>query len=352
MPSAVAAMVCAGCDVVLAAGGGESCAGCSTLVCDSCASCCQMCGVRVCQGCGSGCYACGDRVCDYCTNYCESCCDGAFCADCVSFCGFCDSYCCEDCGCSCDGGGDSRVHRYDYRPGCYRPKGNYPGEALLGVELEVGGGQDSIADVVDALDGREDHLFMKEDGSISGVEIVTHPMTLGWARTFPFAGLLGSLRAAGAYVTDGYGLHVHVSRNAFQRNGARSATRQMMWLLFIYRNVAGVETLARRRSDQWASFNKPEPGELARKAKSGPSGDNRYVAVNCNNARTFELRFFASTLQAGEFWAALEFADASVRYTSTFPACDVLRGRALTWPHFAEWVAQGDYPHLSAALSR
>jgi hypothetical protein len=192
---------------------------------------------------------------------------------------------------------------------------------------------------------------MKQDGSISGVEIVTHPMTLVWARQYPFAELLCSLRGAGCGVDDEYGLHIHVSRNAFQRDGKQSAAHQMMWLLFMYRNVAGLETLARRTSSRWASFKKPVSGELARKARS-IHNDDRYVAVNCNNKKTFELRFFKATLDEREFYAALEFADASVRYTRAITIQDVLRGKAITWRHFTAWVKRHNYQYLLAEISR
>lgn len=78
--------------------------------------------------------------------------------------------------------------------------------------------------------------------------------------------------------------------------------------------------------------------------------DNRYVAVNCNNAHTFELRFFASTLDKQEFYAALEFADASVRYTRAITIQDVLRGKALTWRHFTAWVRRRNYKNLLAEI--
>lgn len=276
------------------------------------------------------------------------------------FCTCCCEWRCTDCGeCTCYGDdedddcgpSDPRVHVWDYRPNTFRPKGDYPAQALLGVELEVAGDDYAIAEVVTGLDSAEDHLYMKQDGSISGVEIVTHPMTLAWARKYPFVELLTRLRGAGCAVDDGYGLHIHVSRNAFQRQGKQSASHQMMWLLFIYRNVPELEKLARRRSDRWASFRPPTRGELARKAKT-IQPDDRYVAVNCNNERTFELRFFASTLSEREFYAALEFADASVRYTRSISLRDVLRGKAITWRHFTAWVSRHNYRNLSAEISR
>jgi hypothetical protein len=72
--------------------------------------------------------------------------------------------------------------------------------------------------------------------------------------------------------------------------------------------------------------------------------------VNCNNEKTFELRFFASTLEEREFYAALEFADASVRYTSDIAIRDVLHGEAITWPHFVEWLQRNNYRHLADEL--
>ncbi|WP_147382337.1 amidoligase enzyme [Mycobacteroides abscessus] len=248
---------------------------------------------------------------------------------------------------------DTRVQAYSYRPRRYRPRGSYRAAPLMGVELEVGGDQHRIADVVADVDAGADHLYLKRDMSIDGVEIVTHPMTLTWARRFPFPEMLRRLER-GCFVDGGdkeYGLHVHVARNAFRRDGKQSAAHQMLWLLFMYRNSAELEKLARRKSDRWARFGQPMPGELARKAKVVECND-RYVAVNCNNKKTYELRFFKSTLNVQEFYAALEFADASVRYTRDVNVRDVLHGKAITWPHFAAWVAQRKYPNLLAEMNR
>lgn len=276
-------------------------------------------------------------------------------------CSSCDNYRCLDCGeCECwedhdDDDyrrSDSRVHSYDYRPHFWTPKGEFPMRPLMGVELEVHNDYnvDVIPDTVESIDPSASHLFVKEDGSLSsGLEIVSHPATLEWTRTYPWQDLLSQLQAEGCESPDGYGLHVHVSRNAFRRQGKRSPTHQLTWLLFLHRNPLELQALARRADDQWASFRKPPRGELLRKAHAhdGFGGGNRYVAVNCNNQRTYELRFFKSTLDYGEFMAAVEFADASVEYTRTLKTADILQGQALTWPHFTEWAERHEYPHLS-----
>lgn len=274
------------------------------------------------------------------------------------YCDYCGDRTCANCG-PCDEMTNDDdyydrhygVHSWDYKPSPYMPKGNYPTEPLMGVELEVGGRTRDISGVVTDIDPEESHLYMKEDGSISGVEIVTHPMTLAWSRTFPFNDLLRGLRNECCHVDDGYGLHVHVSRSAFRRAGKRSAPHQMAWLMFMYRNARELQLLARRQESRWAAFKTPRPGELRLKALSDGYRDDRYIAVNCNNARTYELRFFKSTLDETQFHAAIEFADASVEYTRTIKTADVLQGSALTWSDFETWVQGRFYPHLESELA-
>ena len=285
---------------------------------------------------------------------CDSCCD-RFCPHTdYSMCDECEEYRCESCGpCSCS---RYNIHEYSYAPSSYRPKGNYPQEVLMGVELEVGREVRDIAEVVNDFDPGETHLYLKKDGSIEGLEIVTHPMTLAWARDFGFDRLLDRLDTYGCEADYGYGLHVHVSRNAFRGNPQkRSTSHQMTWLMFMYRNTGPLIRLSRRDEsdlDEWASFRQPERGELRRKALPMPASYDRYSAVNCQNHRTYELRFFRSTLDSEEFWAALEFADASVEYTRHLRASDVLKNNALSWRSFTKWVDSHDYPNLSAQIRK
>lgn len=298
-------------------------------------------------------------------------CDG--CGECFDYQiegGYCEClyYNCDDCSpCTCssydsDDDDDERdrygIHSWDWRPHRFNSKGNYPQEVLMGVELEVGESKQSIANAVHSVDSPEYHLYLKHDSSICGAEIVTHPMTLRWARewvtdgggAFPkFELLLRQLRLAGCHTNENYGLHIHVSRNAFKvgPRKERSASHQMTWLLFIYRNAGYLEHLARRDPEEWGAFSAPGRGELKHKAEQVATRYPRYVAVNCNNEKTYELRFFAATLDDTEFWAALEFADAGVEYTRHLKAADILKGGALQWKSFVKWVNQHDYPNLS-----
>lgn len=291
--------------------------------------------------------------------YCDNCCDHIdtdF--DDYHYCDDCDTYTCDGCDHEPDYysgspyGSNGGVNSWDYKPD-YLPKG-MPGAPMFGVELEVGGRQRDIITAVHRTDDCESHLYMKEDGSISGVEIVTHPMTLAYAHEYPFRRLLADLRNNGAYSDDGYGLHVHVSRASFDAGKAsRSAAHQMAWLLFLYRNSEHLQALARRHESRWASFRRPNRGELKAKATMPGSGSDRYVAVNCLNQHTFELRFFQSTVDVVEFYAAIEFAAASVEYTRSVKAADILRGDGLRWSNFVEWIsARGDvYGNLLSEIA-
>lgn len=318
---------------------------------------CESCTRLLCEPCGDS-----ESECDICRpTYVGDCCD---CGDSLydhydySYCDECDERHCGGCDCECDDENE-HVHNYSWTPDRWNPKGDYPAAPLLGVELEVGGPADDIVSAVHAIDCREHHLYMKEDGSISGVEIVSHPATLEWVNEWNaggngWAGVLRHLQATRSVtVADGYGLHVHVSRNAFRRNGRRSAHHAMAWLMFIYRNADAMKDIARRTDNQWCAFTDQRPGELANKAKTDGYGGARYVAVNCNNSRTFELRFFAATLDVTEFMAALELATATVEYTRALRSADVLHGNALDWHVFASWVAGRDeYPNLAAEIAR
>lgn len=290
-----------------------------------------------------------------------------------TFCEYYEEWLCDSCGpCDCDScyeeRQDSRIHSYSYRPQ-FMPKGN-ASEVMMGVELEVGDDQEAIADVVESIDAYENHLYCKEDSSIDGAEIVTHPMTLAYAQQYPFDDMLAGLRGSRCYVNDGYGLHVHVARDSFRqrtlrlpqgiRNGSAlerqyrelrglaSPVHTMIWLMFIQRNAEALQKLARRTNDEWASFRRPQRGETRAKATGSRRWD-RYLAVNCNNRATFELRFFQATLSTREFYAALEFADASVRYTADLASADVLAG-ALSWERFTQWATEQGYKNLVAEI--
>lgn len=319
--------------------------------------------------------------------------------------------CCFECADCLDGISNNRnyagqIHSYSYKPRRFLSKGNFPDEVLMGVELEMGGIDAKIADRVYSVDNDESHLYCKSDCSIYGAEIVSHPMTLNYVKEWAgWSNLLEKLRedecytdkadcicGDGSYCRHEYGLHIHVSRNAFrqlkkrrvlpepiadnetyeqrigremremlrQQRDQQAINHQMIWLMFLERNsdkLAGDLGLARRDPSQYGPFKKSNLEELRAKSAEYPySMEGRYTAINCQNDKTYELRFFKSTVDTVEFYAALEFADASVEFTRTLNANDVLRNRGLEWSKFVEWTMAQEmggvvkYPNLISQM--
>lgn len=241
------------------------------------------------------------------------------------------------------------VHDYSYRPSpLWHRLPDEPNDHLyFGFELEVG--TDDPSDVAETLYngyGDSDNLlYCKSDSSVDGVEIVSHPMSHAYfSQAFPFA-MFRNIRGIEEVQPTGHGLHIHVSRRGF-----KSSAHIMRWLLLIYRNGDEVARLARRTSDQWAGFS--DGRRCGAKAKGSRNGD-RYVAVNAQNAATLEVRVFRSTWREQELRAAMDFMHASVTYARGLSSHDVIRGSALSWQSFREWVAEREqYANLTRELSR
>lgn len=281
----------------------------------------------------------GDEICESCYDdsyfRCESC-DEVYHTE-YGIDGFCDQ-------CHAERGGESdHIHGYSYKPS---PEFRGTGPLYLGLELEI-----ETSDVAESAEVAVNELgqvaYLKEDASIAeGFEIVTHPMSYEYAMNVFNWDALRALRESGAEVNEyDNGLHVHVSREAF--DGPAHTYR---WLKFIYRNESALTDLARRNSRHWAAFSDSERKRCKDAAKGDKFG-RRYSAVNTQPTATYELRFFASTLEAQEARAALAFAHASVEYARVITAHDVAAHNAWSWDAFRTWVvAQGIYPDLVSEM--
>jgi hypothetical protein len=254
----------------------------------------------------------------------------------------------DDCGNGCDDEDDALgdlLYSYEYKP---EPVFHGTGPLFLGPEIEIEampGDRRACAEI--ALHQLGNLGYLKEDESLDdGFEIVTHPMSYAYALAwFPWR-MLADLHRAGAVASSSCGLHVHVSRAGF--DGPCHAYR---WMKFVYRNQPHVIRLARRDSPGYAAFS-DEARRSVKDCVKGSRGDNRNVAINTNNDATYELRIFASSLDPGEVKAAFAFAHASIEYTRSLTAADILHRDGWTWPAFTDWVAQRPvYQPLSDKLA-
>lgn len=219
------------------------------------------------------------------------------------------------------------------------------GPLFLGTELELQTrtsvrNRDAINIVNDHLGAR---VMVKGDGSIEdyGFEMAMHPMDYDYmCEHFPARELFTDLKALGVRPHRSCGMHVHVSRKGF--SGAKHV---FLWQNLFYRNTDQMTVLSRRepeRLSRWASFERTYQRSYAKYFAKGAMGGERYSALNFCNAETVEIRIFASTLSAQQFFGALALADASVEYTRELDSRKVIKDKAWGFDAFKSYVSGVD----------
>lgn len=318
----------------------------------------QICGecadnANSCNDCGTLCRSRSDM---YSTGYgyvCESCYEN------YGVCEYCDSTFHYDNGpeCGCDDRHCANLHDYSYRPspnflrnaGELRTKGTL----FLGCELEVEnhGGEQLSEGVERAYSQSEDEqlFYLKADGSLShGFELVTHPMTLGYIRDEFGWEVCDSLSRMGyrSWEDDNCGFHIHLSRSAFV---SRSHLFKFVWL--VYANSEELIKFAGRHSTSYARFEPSELQTLTYKAHGGGQ-DTRYYALNTQNSRTIEMRFFKGSLNKETLTAYCEMADAMFHYAKSLTINDIANHNGISFRKFTDWSKKQDYPALNARIAR
>jgi hypothetical protein len=243
----------------------------------------------------------------------------------------------------------SQIHSYSYRPPL---KFHGDGPLFLGAEIEICSRNIQESANV-AGRGFKGIVYLKEDGSVSsGFEMVTHPMSFRyWMESFPWD-TFAALRESGAYEHSSCGIHVHAARDGFS-----GAAHQHRWLAFFDRNKTMIERVARRSGSSYAQFGQLTPSDKKRIAtKEIAPGEwrfQRYSAVNCNNRDTFEVRIFATSIDAETVKGSIAFVAASIEYTRQLKARDVMKSAGMQWDAFREWVdSRPEYAALSATMIR
>jgi len=261
---------------------------------------------------------------------------------------------------------DDSMHIRDHS---YKPEPVFYGDGprFMGWELETSMMGDRGANAERIITTADPYVYLKEDGSISnGFEIVSHPMSYGWAMdSFPWE-MFDTMKVNGMRPDATTGLHVHVSKEAF-----KSKAHLYRWMKFFYRNKHHVQSIARRDSEDWCRFTQRPAirgivNQLFDYPGQGAYGDveyidrygqrqffynERYVAINTQNPHTLEVRIFRSTDSVQEMKAALGFVDASVRYTEEIDSSHILTRDGWEWESFAGWLPT-EYAPLIAEIER
>jgi hypothetical protein len=149
------------------------------------------------------------------------------------------------------------LHYYSYTPDPLVFHGGTeaaPGVPFYGMEIEITCGDRNVMRWARTEFNKgyptDGLVYLKQDGSVQGMEAVTHPMTYPWALdNFPWD-VLPELKARGCTIRPSdNGIHVHVSRTGFD-----SDAHTLRWFKLLYRNQADVLRCARRETS-WARFS-------------------------------------------------------------------------------------------------
>lgn len=215
------------------------------------------------------------------------------------------------------------------------------GVRYFGVEIETAPKSEcslnGLVSEIAETTGNGDVFIMKQDGSVEGPEIVSVPATLAAHSDPDTMSWQETLKAARKY-GEGHsghncGMHVHVTRSTI----SQLTIGKLIVFINCEENRLFVETMAQR------SFNCYCAAKAGKKVTSGRNND-RYEAVNLQNAKTIELRIFNSTLRVDRMLKNIEFFDCLLNHLAK---CSV---RDLGWASFAKQVSKKAYPNLHAFM--
>jgi hypothetical protein len=238
----------------------------------------------------------------------------------------------------------------------YKPEARFwgTGTYYLGFELEVEDTDDNYAEgaelafrTMNPNANRKYRGYLKGDGSlVNGFEIVSHPHTLEeYQKSFPWAMLteLKKLRFR-SWNTSTCGLHVHVSRTAFDDDD-----HQIRFIKLIYDNQRQVQRIA-GRSSNYASFS--DAGKIIPKVKYKSQSNGRYAAVNVEPENTLEVRVFKGSLHIPRVLSGLEFVQSVVEYTRELKI--IPKDKPFSWVKYVSYISSNTdkYPSLFETINR
>ncbi len=246
------------------------------------------------------------------------------------------------------------IHDYSYKP---FPIFYGHASRYFGVELEIDGGgrdEEKASAILDIGNSFIEQIYIKSDGSLdSGLEIVSHPMTLGYHRNrMPWEDIMETALALGycSHKTTTCGLHFHVNRSSFGNEADVQEECISRVLFFVEHNWDELLQFSRRTEAQiskWAARYgcKAHPKEVLENAKNSSNG--RYSCINLCNWDTIEFRMFRGTLKYSSFIATLELVSIICDL-----ACNITdeEMQQLSWIEFVSSIDTEKYPELITYL--
>ena len=222
-------------------------------------------------------------------------------------------------------------HDDDYKPDPnFLVHKNKKKDIFMGVELETDMRDADYDDddiLADALHDFSGDIYCKGDGSLSseGVEIVTHPATIGYHRhrmDWPEICAIAKRHGYRSSDISSCGIHIHVNRN----NLSKLDCIKLGFFFNTYRSF--IAKVTRRRNNTWA--------RLTTKKLKNYGQSRRYEAVNFRNSETVEIRAFKGTLNPDTILASLEFTHSLVKFVKQAKISEVIKRGVTNYMKYAK----------------
>lgn len=219
-------------------------------------------------------------------------------------------------------------------------KKDYP---YYGIELEVDTPNDDFRELAAKchLLGDTNKVYLKEDSSTDGFEIITHPMTFEAQKKFGWRKILEQLHKEGArgYDSGNCGIHVHITKSSYS---------PLTWwkvVEFTYKCKSFIKMFAQRNGNYtYCNYLRPSSysGYNDRKNTFPSNPSTRYTALNFGDRHpTAEFRLFRATTKHERFWASIEFTHALMDYCSNHGYPSIMRyDSEQVWGDFIKHVAK------------
>jgi len=271
-----------------------------------------------------------------------------------------------------------------YEPDVF-DKGNGRGTRSVkyfGIELEVEPQRvnynDCAGQSLNTLNADNNVAYCKSDSSVSGYEIVTHPIQYEAIKDIPFRQLCKelSIRGTTSYKGAKCGVHIHIPKD--------SLTVMQWWKVFMFFDMfrSEIHKLSQRASSQrhWCKIESATlymSGASARKwSESGgqtvdfwkynnfntyTSDVPRYSAINTQGRVTNEFRIFRGTTKYESFMSYIEFVDCLTEFVKQYglplfisefkERLSSTKSNKL-WRLFCAYASIKQYKYLCSMLSR
>lgn len=212
------------------------------------------------------------------------------------------------------------IHDYDYIPDTftfYKTNGEeHP--LYFGLEIELSGkttceDEEDTKKLLEKLP--ENEFYAIHDGSIKGVEIVSHPMsykhiqTIDWSNFFQLAKEL-------KYDNEDHhaGLHIHISKDWFGGHQSETLTK-IVYLVYKYKYRI-TEEIADREPNEYCEYDHSTMKAVINNdifetyrqfTLKYDNEDGKYGAINIMHKDTYEFRVFDGATNVSDLFKRVEF---------------------------------------------